>query len=408
MSSEVKEPGGSTAAEKRRERATLVQRRLVHHVASGLTTDLAPTLMTNAAEAYTDADRAKLELEKLFMTQPLVAGLSMDIPDAGDVMLFEELGRSIVIARGEDGLVRAFLNMCTHRGSRLVSAGADGTCARRGRLTCPFHAWSFSLEGRLIGISSRFGFDGMDAQGRNLVPVPVKESNGVIFVRPSPGTAPLDVSAHLGAFETELSLLNLESARPVQASVLTAETNWKSALDTYCESYHFGVLHASTIGVTHYSDVAVFEPFEPHWRVHFPEKALAALARIPESDWPPLPYGGIHFIFPNTILVAGSMGEDTTFVRMFRLFPGVHPGVMSCRISVHVSSSDPDAREAFAQNDVESNVTQEDYRMAVEGYANLLAAPPGFEVIYGRNEIALQAVHQSIARALGIPAKLVP
>lgn len=391
--------------ERRRSVARAIRRRLVAHIAAGGTTDFAPAVLENDPVSYTDPARAELEKNELFLKLPLVAGLSRDIPSPGDCMLFEEVGPSMVIVRGKDGRARGFLNMCTHRASKLVRTNDDGTCDRRDRFTCPFHAWTFDLDGALVGIPGRPGFEGLDMTHRNLVAVPVAEWNGVIFVQAAAGSGPLDVTAHLGGFAAELMQLELADAVPIRHSGLTADCNWKVALDTYGEGYHFATLHASTIGVSHYSNVAVFDEFAPHWRISLPDKSINALVGVPESDWPEVEYGGVHFVFPNTVLVVGPSGLGRTFVRIFRLFPGHTPGTMSCRIGVYEIGGESDrygAHVDFSQDDSESEVTKEDYRMAVEGYANLVNAPPGFKVVYGRNEPALQSLHRHVARAIGV------
>ncbi|MEQ1574227.1 MAG: aromatic ring-hydroxylating dioxygenase subunit alpha [Vicinamibacterales bacterium] len=394
------------SAERRRRVARAIQRRMVAHVAAGGTTDFASGPLENDPAAYTDPARAELERREIFLKVPLVAGLSRAVPRPGDSLLFEEFGQSIVIVRGRDGVLRAFLNMCTHRGTKLVRAGADGTCERRGRMTCPFHAWTFELDGSLVGVPGRQGFEGIDMSRRNLIQVPVAEWNGIVFVRAAAGSDELDIPAYLGAFAPELAQLELADAAPIRSSSLAADCNWKCALDTYGEGYHFATLHASTIGVSHYGNVAVFDDFGPHWRINFPDRRVKALVGLPESEWPEADYGGVHFLFPNTVVVVGSGGPGGAFVRMFRIFPGQTPGTMSCRIEVYALRgvrADGDRAGEFAQDDAESDVTREDYRVAVDGYANLVSAPAGFTVVYGRNELALQSLHRHIARAIGVP-----
>jgi nitrite reductase/ring-hydroxylating ferredoxin subunit len=389
----------------RRRAAREIQRRMVAHVAAGGTTDMAPHPMENDVTAYTDRSRAELERRELFLKRPLVVALTQDIPNPGDCLLFEDVGVSIIVVRGVDGSVDAFLNMCTHRGSKLVRREVDGSCAVSGRrFVCPFHAWTFDLNGTLAGIPGAQGFEGLDLAQRNLVRVPAAEWNGLILVTPTPSDDSVNADGYLGSFGTELALLDLASAFPVRSSMLTAATNWKCALDTYGEGYHFATLHASTIGTTHFSNVAVFDAFEPHWRLNFPEKSLRALVRLPEAEWPDMNYGGIHFIFPNVVLVAGALESGTRWVRMFRVFPGVSPGEMICRTAVYVigGSASDRSSSAFSHDDSNSDVTQEDYQVAVDGYANMVTAPHGFKVVYGRNEPALQAFHRSVASVLGL------
>lgn len=394
-----------TPSQRRRHTALEMRRRLVAHVAAGGTTDHAEGTLENWPSAYTDPERAVRERLLLFQGQPLLAGLSRDVPDPGDCLVFEEVGPSVLIVRGQDGKLRAFLNMCSHRASRLVQPEEQGKCPRRAWITCPFHGWSFDLEGRLVGMPGSEGFDGIDPSSRGLIPMPVEECHGLIFVQASTMSDHLDIPAFLGRFAPELAQLELDVLVPVRHSLLNANTDWKLALDTYCEGYHFGILHRTTIGKSHFSNVAVFDDFSPHWRIGFAERSLQALVGQPESDWPEPSFTAIYFLFPNTVIVMGELETGDSYLRLFRLFPGERPGTMSCRISVYASPSvarDKDcAGWAFALDDAVSEITLEDYEVAEQAYRNLLHAPEGYKVIYGRNEPALQAFHRAVAQRIG-------
>jgi phenylpropionate dioxygenase-like ring-hydroxylating dioxygenase large terminal subunit len=389
--------------ERRRRIARDMQRRMVAHIAAGGTTDFASGPMENDAAAYTDPARAELERREIFLKLPLLAGLSQDIPAEGDCLLFEELGHSVVLVRGKDGRLHAFRNMCMHRASKLVRAGEDGVCERRARLTCPFHAWSFHLDGSLAGVPGKPGFEGIDLSQRNLLPIAAAEWHGLIFLRLT-GHEPLDIPSFLGPFAPELAQLELAAAAPLKSSAVRAETNWKYAIDTYAEGYHFGTLHASTIGTTHFSNVAVYDAFGPHWRINFPEKSLRSLVGRPESEWPEPDYNGIHFLFPNTVLVIGSAEAGKGFTRIFRIFAGPTAGTMCCRVSVYAPGDavSDEYRARFVNDNCDDEVTREDYSVAIEGYANLASAPAGFRVIYGRNEIAVQSFHRHVAERIGL------
>jgi phenylpropionate dioxygenase-like ring-hydroxylating dioxygenase large terminal subunit len=165
-----------------------MQRRMAAHIAAGSTTDFAPAPMLNDATVYTDPARLALEKRELFNKLPLLAGLSSNIPESGDMMLFEEAGPSIIIARTRTGKVNAFLNTCTHRGAKLVR-----DCTRRQRLTCIFHAWTFDLNGKVVGMPGKAGFEGVDPKTRGLVPVPVQEWNGMIFVIANPEIKEIEI-----------------------------------------------------------------------------------------------------------------------------------------------------------------------------------------------------------------------
>ena len=385
----------STAA-----RATL--RRMVAHAAAR-TTDLAPEPLPLDKGVYTDPARFEAERQHLFLGEPIVAGLSGDIPNPGDYLVFDAAGPSILVMRGKGGRVGAFLNMCTHRGARLVEQ-AEPFSGHAARLTCPFHAWTFDPAGKLVGQPSKASFAGCEIGARDLIALPCAEHLGLIFVRPG-GGAPIDAAAHLGPFADTLALLELHRAVPVKKGVLTAASNWKFALDTYGEGYHFATLHASTIGQTHFNDMAVFEPFGRHHRIGFPDKSVGKLKQDDESEWPQTEYGGVHYLFPNTVIFFGSLAPGVVFTQLFRLFPdGV--GGTRCQFAVYapfgIHSDEYRATVESAYDATATVVQTEDYRVASAGYANLLTAPAGFRTVLGRNEIALQAVQRHIAEAIGM------
>ena len=393
-------------AQTRAAAARAIQRRMVAHGTAG-TTDMADAPLRNPASVYTDPARFAAERRILFGTLPLVAGLSGDVPNPGDRMLFDAAGPSILIMRGRDGVLRGFLNMCTHRGAKLVRADEAGRCGHGARVTCPFHAWTYDLEGRLIGLPGAAGFPGVDKAERGLIAVPVAEWHGIIFVVPKAGDAAIDVDGFLGDMGPVLASLELARAEPVRAGELRAATNWKFALDTYGEGYHFATLHASTIGQTHYNDIAVYDRFGRHHRVGFPDKSAGALAALPERAWPVTDYGGVHYVFPNTVFFIGSIEPGKGFTQVFRMFPGAAVDRMVTQFAVYaptgVQSPQHRAECEFAYDATAQVVSTEDYVIAAEGTANLMHAPAGFEVIYGRNEIALHNVHRSIAAAIAMP-----
>lgn len=394
----------SEFAERRRETAETTRRRLVAHLAAGGTTDMATSMLENDAHAYTDPDRLACEKALIFERTWLLAGLSGDVAGPGDCLLFDEIGPSVLIVRGRDGQLRAFRNLCRHRASMLVTRGDDGRCARRERLSCPFHGWTYDLDGSLVGVPGRDGFDRIGSGSHDLLPAAVAEWGGLVLVRVDDARTPYDADRHLGRFAPELAQLELGGLVPVRTSRLSAKTDWKLALDTYCEGYHFGVLHRSSIGLSHHSNVAVFDDFSPHWRIAFAERSLDELVGRPESQWPAPALGGIYFIFPGTVIVYGALRGGEPCVRVFRLFPGERAGTTTCCITVYAprSVTQDSARVAreFAYDDAESEISREDYKMAVEAYRNLKLAPEGFKVVYGRNEPALQAFHRAVAERL--------
>jgi carnitine monooxygenase subunit len=399
-----RDPGIATSAPRRRKAMARGQlRRMVDAVKSGQgDRESAPLPLPKGV--YVDEMRFEAERKHLFFGQPIVAGLSGDVPNPGDYLLFDAAGPSIIVSRGKDGEVRAFLNMCTHRGAKLIEA-SEPHSGHAARLTCPFHAWTFDTAGKLIGQPSKSAFAECEIGARNLIELPCAEYLGLIFVRPGGGD-PIDAEAHLGEIAPVLEALELHRATPVKKGIMTAESNWKFALDTYGEGYHFATLHASTIGQTHYNDIAVIDRFGRHHRIGFPDKGVGEIANTPEAEWPKTDYGGVHYLFPNTVLFFGAVTPGVFFTQLFRLFPaGV--GKTRCQFAVYAPFGvESDAHQAMCEvaYDATATVVQtEDYRVASNGYANLLTAPADFRVVLGANEAALQSVHKNIAEAIGVP-----
>jgi phenylpropionate dioxygenase-like ring-hydroxylating dioxygenase large terminal subunit len=388
---------------RRREMARNGLRRMVELVAAK-ETDRAAGPLPLHKDVYIDEERFEAERQKLFLAQPVVAGLSGDVPKPGDLLVFDAAGPSILVQRGKDGIVRAFRNMCTHRGAKLVEENEPWS-GHRSRVTCPFHAWTFDSAGKLIGQPSKTSFEGCEIGARNLLEIPCTEHLGLIFVRAGGGD-PIDAAAHLGGFADLLSALELHRARPVKKGILTADSNWKFALDTYSEGYHFSALHNTTIGQTHYNDVASVDRYGRHHRIGFPDNSIGKLIGTPEAEWPEADYGGVHFLFPNTVIFFGSIEPGKFFTQVFRLFPdGV--GKTRCQFAVYTPFGDEsEAQRAMCEMAYDGTamvVQTEDYRVASAGYANLLAAPDDFHVILGSNESAVQSVQIHIAEAIGMP-----
>jgi carnitine monooxygenase subunit len=387
-----------------RKQSALDNRRLLVEMLRG-STDMADAPLPLHKSVYIGEKRFAAEWEKIFHDQPIVAGLSGDIAEPGDIMVFDQAGPSILVMRGKDGVARAFLNMCMHRGAKLIEE-SEPWRGKAPKISCPFHAWTYDTAGALVGQPGKAGFEGCEIGARNLIELPCAELIGLIFVRANPDGAPIDAEAHLGPMRAVLEQIELHKAVPVKKGILTAESNWKFALDTYGEGYHFKALHASTIANVTYTDKCVLESFGRHHRVNFPALAYGELLDKPESEWPDTDYAGVHYLFPNTVIFFGAVGLDSYFTQVFRLFPdGV--GKTVCQFAVYAPwGVESEAHRAMceAAYDATAEVVQtEDYRVASHGYANLKTAPDDFHVVIGANEVALHGVHKHIAEVIGMP-----
>ena len=198
------------------------------------TTDLADEVMYHDIAAYASPQRLALEKQILFRKYPLLMGMSGQLCARGEYLTDDYSGIPIVVVRDRAGAARAFLNVCRHRGARLV----DG-CGNAGRVfSCPYHGWSYGLDGKLMGIPDQDSFAGMDKAGRGLVELPLVERDGLIWVLPEVN-GELDLVKHLGALGPELASYGFGDYHHYETRVIRRKLNWKIVIDPFLEPYPF-------------------------------------------------------------------------------------------------------------------------------------------------------------------------
>ncbi|MCW5723700.1 MAG: aromatic ring-hydroxylating dioxygenase subunit alpha [Maricaulaceae bacterium] len=191
------------------------------------------------ASAYTDP--GVLEREAAAMLRPawqLVCHLN-DIPETGDYVTLDFLGDLVFALRGADGEVRVFRNVCRHRGARLVDGGS-GRCGRR--VTCPYHAWSYELDGRLSGVPDRGAYEGLDPGKLGLIALETGQAGGFVFVRLAPGGP--DFDAFIAPMRAEFATYRTAEMRPLgRVTLRERAVNWKVAVENYVDVLHLPVAH---------------------------------------------------------------------------------------------------------------------------------------------------------------------
>jgi phenylpropionate dioxygenase-like ring-hydroxylating dioxygenase large terminal subunit len=358
-------------------------------------TAVAPGVLLEDVAFYRDPARFAGELQRLFREMPLVACLSADLPEPGSYRTFDDAGVPILLTRGKDGKVRAFLNVCPHRASRIVRDPSG----KASRFTCRFHGWTFDTAGKAIGIPEEHQFCGEIGAQKHLVPCPTEERHGLVFVQAMPGSV-MDLDAHLGDLARDLATIGLESAEVVHADALPVEANWKYGLDTFFETYHLNSLHRETFKGL-FSPVCVFDMFGPHHRYTFAPLNLAEWVTMPADEWQvdtiPLQY----FLFPNTIISVGSSAKSGLAVNMHQIFPQSADHFVSkltyCAIG-GITSDEHRADIERAYQTARAALVNEDYSVAAESHAGLPALPAGTKLPVGRQEIGVQNFHRNVER----------
>ncbi len=373
-----------------------MRQRMVALLASG-GCDLTDDYLHIDSDFYTSQQRFEQE-RALLLRVPIFAGLSSEVANPGDIMVFDELGPSVIIVRAAGGELNAFLNLCPHRGMRLVEQSGN-----RQDILCPYHAWRFDLAGQLKRRPIDEGFE----PGSNdcLVPVAVAEWAGMVFVQVEHDNEPLDIRAHLGDIGPVLEAMELGAATVGFSRTVGCNANWKLLIESNSEPYHVPMVHPKTINhwITPY--VYIQDDYGKHHRYASPSKALKPCVDIAESEWPDSNYSAVHFIYPNVILTM--TGDPDSHLTIQSFFPGgsVGQSVASNRFYIPFGKATPERLEQvpFSGEFIMSVLLEEDFPMAEGIWNNIRALPRPVRLQIGRNENAIQGFHRDLAADTGLP-----
>lgn len=375
---------------------------LIERLDAGTNVD-AGTTTTLKTSVYTDRSTAQRERELFFEQTPQCIGMSGDLAEPGSFLTLNDLGIPILATRDDQGAFRAFVNSCRHRGA-IVETEPRGT---KRRFSCPFHAWTYDPAGTLVGLPKQEHFGDVDTDCLGLRELAAEERHGLLFVHPDPD-ATIDLDALLGEwFNDEFPSWNFADLIPINHDAYDTACNWKLAMDTFGETYHFSVLHKETLFNSFHGNVQCYDEADHLHRMILCRRDIDAMRHLPESEWDITVAGlPVYWIFPNVILMPFAAG-----CFLVRAYPDAEdPGRHTSRIDFYMKSHLKNATgvegeeiaefiASIAQNFAEI-IRDEDYVM---GESQQLAANGGSldEIIFGRNEPALHHYHATYAAKLG-------
>jgi phenylpropionate dioxygenase-like ring-hydroxylating dioxygenase large terminal subunit len=348
---------------------------------------------------YTDRALADREWEEFFEKVPQCLGMSRDLPEAGSFLTNNDLGVPILATRDVDGTFKAFVNSCRHRGV-VVESEERGT---KRRFSCPFHAWTYDSGGALVGLPRTDHFGDVDKECLGLVPLPAEERHGLLFVHPDPD-ATMNLDELLGEwFNDEFPTWGFGALEPLVNDEYDTMCNWKLALDTFGETYHFSVLHKDTLFNGFHGNVQIHDEVDHLHRMILCKRAIDAVRELPEDEWDITVAGlPVYWVFPNAIFLPVEGG--CFLVRMYpdRSDPGRHLSRVSFYRRPGEELNAPELIEFMAQvgQDFAEIIRDEDYVMSA---SQQTAANSGAmtHVVFGRNEPTLHHYHNTYRRWLG-------
>lgn len=309
-----------------------------------------------------------LEVETLFRRHWQIAGHVSDLPNPGDFLTLDIANDRALVVRGEDGVVRAFHNLCRHRGSR-VTAEDRGNCKRG--FVCPFHGWVYNTDGTLRGAAQPQSFGKMDRGSFGLKPLDIDVFMGFIFIRFLPGPQP-KVAELFDAVATELSDYRMEDLVPANsASTFSLPVNWKSVRDVDNEGYHVAMAHPALHDL--YGGDYRDKPYENGvsrsvgrfggqgarlWSVrHYQALARGPAWLVPERRqvW------GYYGLFPNAVIAV-----TPELVQIYQEFPSdVQSTVIRGAIYRRPSESRQERLSRYLAGRIDRTTSKEDIQLSI-------------------------------------------
>jgi phenylpropionate dioxygenase-like ring-hydroxylating dioxygenase large terminal subunit len=238
-------------------------------------------------DRYLSAERFERE-RAVIARLPRIAMASSALA-AGSVVPRDACGQSLLLARDAAGTARAFYNACRHRGTRLV----DAPCAAKA-ITCPYHAWTYGLDGALAHVPHEASFGGIELATRGLRAVHCVERHGLVW------TGTTDIAAFLGPLDADLAALALDRHVVWRTARGERRCNWKLVVEGFLDGYHIRTLHRDSVYRFFLDAASVAEPAGDHIRAITARRTLrdGAVGELRELATPSF------LVFPSTTIIA--------------------------------------------------------------------------------------------------------
>jgi carnitine monooxygenase subunit len=369
-----------------REQLVSMTRRNIAHSKNG-TVPLEDGVKRIPSTNYYDADRWQIEMDRIFRRVPLVLGFSVELTEPNSYKAMDVMGTPVLLVRGDDGVLRSFVNMCSHRGAVVME---EGTGVTR-RFSCPYHAWVYNTEGALVGMLDKENFGEIDMSCHGLTQLPVAERAGIVFGGITPGMH-FDIDEYLCGYGEMLEHLDLANCTYVGKQSVGGP-NWKLAYDGYLDFYHLPILHKDTFGPT-YNNKTINDGWGPHQRNVQPDERYLALAELPEDEWQiSKMVSGVWTIFPHISIASFDAGGKLFMVS--QLFPGDTPETsVTTQHFLAVDAPDGDRLNIIEkQMDFLLHVVRDEDYYTGNRIQRAVKTGAKSEFVFGRNEGPCQRFH---------------
>ncbi|MBY0300624.1 aromatic ring-hydroxylating oxygenase subunit alpha [Sphingomonas ginsenosidimutans] len=339
-----------------------------------------PLAATRPNAIFTGRERFDAEQANIFQKHAVPVALAAVLPEPGSVVAIEAYGKPLLVTRTRADEIKVFINACQHKGAKLVE---DCAVHKQGRMVCPYHAWTYGLDGKLIGVARSDMFEGVMKDQRGLKELPSVVWGGVIYAQLNGG--PLDVSQLHDQIDADFTALGIPGGYVYGRKTFDLAANWKVVLEPFLEGYHVQRLHAASIGALFVDAPSVSDTFGVNIRQVSGRIGYEPAMLDEDADM------NVHKLvthaytaFPNVVVVTSQYytsvmilmpyGVDRTVVHYYMVTPG--------------PATTPKAEEVFERSyDLIIKVfAGEDFRAAQISQEGLNAGVPESTVYCGLEE----------------------
>ena len=339
-----------------------------------------PLAATRPNAIFTGRERFDAEQANIFQKHAVPVALAAVLPEPGSVVAIEAYGKPLLVTRTRADNIKVFINACQHKGAKLVE---DCAVHKQGRMVCPYHAWTYGLDGKLIGVARSDMFEGVMKDQRGLKELPSVVWGGVIYAQLNGG--PLDVSQLHDQIDADFTALGIPGGYVYGRKTFDLAANWKVVLEPFLEGYHVQRLHAASIGALFVDAPSVSDTFGVNIRQVSGRIGYEPAMLDEDADM------NVHKLvthaytaFPNVVVVTSQYytsvmilmpyGVDRTIVHYYMVTPG--------------PATTPKAEEVFERSyDLIIKVfAGEDFRAAQISQEGLNAGVPESTVYCGLEE----------------------
>ena len=341
----------------------------------------------NPVERYSSEERFKLERDRIFRKTPQAIAHTSELSEPGAFLRRDVAGLPVLLTRDKTGAVNAFLNVCRHRGTRLV----DDASGCKHRFSCPYHAWTYANSGELIAAPHfEEGFEGVDKSDLSLKRLDCQERFGFLWVTAEP-EGRVDIDGFVGGLGPELDALRIDEMFVAHQDAPVHNANWKLLAEGGIEAYHFKVAHRTTIGPHFEDNLSSYRMFGSHMRSILMRTSMEKLSPETRETWRLRDHAQVLYtLFPATSLLV-----QQDHIAWLQSEP-ISQGQTSIRLTTLAPKAEVEQVDHWKRNHEITRVTlNEDFEIGESIQAGI-ASGANANMLFGRFEGALDAFNQVV------------